>query len=222
MTKRAVATAAGVQAPTIYRLFDDMRGLLDEVATRGFTTYLDDTTDPKPGDDPVEGLRAGWYLHVGHGDDPVEDLRVGWDLQVGFGLANPASYKLMYGDPGPGKGHTAALEGAEILRGLVRRVAEAGRLRVSEERAAQLLHAAGSGVTLTLIGMEPEERDPELSDMAREAVIAAITTEASAQAAPGPPGAAVHLSALLPRTSVLTDRERALLSEWLERIADER
>ena len=219
VSRRAVAAAAGVQAPTIYRLFSDMRGLLDEVATYGLTTYLKDDTNLNPGEDLVEDLRDGWHLHVGSGDDPVEDLRAGWDLHVGFGLANPAFYKLMYGDPGPGTESTAALEDAEILRELVRRVAEAGRLRVGVERAARMLHAAGSGVTLTLIGVEPEERDPELSGVVREVVVAAITTDGSAPATHGPVGAAVHLGAVLPQTSALTDRERALLQEWLDRIA---
>lgn len=218
MTKRAVAAAAGVQAPTIYRLFGDMQGLLDEVATHGLATYLNTKADQEPGNGLVEDLRAGWHQHVGFGDDPVEDLRAGWDLHVGFGLANPALYKLMYGDPRPGIQPTAALEGAEILRELVRRVAETGRLRIGEERAAQMLYAAGSGVTLALIGLDPEERDPALSDMVREMVIAAVTTDAPAPAAPGPVAAAVHLRALLPQTSALTDRERALLQEWLDRV----
>lgn len=219
VTRRAVAEAAGVQAPTIYRQFGDMGGLLDEVGTRGFAAYLNDT-EPGPGGDSVEDLRAGWQRHVGFDDDPVRDLRRGWDLQLGFGLANPAFYKLVYADPRPGHTHVAALEAAEVLRRLVRRVAEAGRLRVGEERAARLLQAAGSGVALALIGVEPEERDRGLSDMAREAVIAVITTDAPAPAAPGPPGAAIHLSALLPQTPALTDRERALLQEWLDRIAE--
>ena len=34
VTTRAVGNAAGVQSPTIYRQFGDMRGLLDEVADR--------------------------------------------------------------------------------------------------------------------------------------------------------------------------------------------
>ena len=220
VTRRAVAAAAGVQAPTIYRLFGDMSGLLDEAATHGLAAYLHQTTDMTLGGDPAEDVRAGWHLHVGFDDDPVEDLRRGWDLHVGFGLANPAFYRLVYADPRPGSTHVAALEDAEILRQLVRRVAEAGRLRVGEERAARLLHAAGSGVTLLLIGVEPEERDPALSGMAREAIIAAITTDAPVPAAPGPPGVAVHLSALLPQTPALTDRERALLQEWLDRIAE--
>jgi AcrR family transcriptional regulator len=84
VSTRAVAAAAGVQAPTIYRQFGDMRGLLDEVASYGFSTYLRDKTRRE---------RA---------EDPVEDLRQGWDLHVEFGVANPALYKLMYGDPVPG------------------------------------------------------------------------------------------------------------------------
>jgi AcrR family transcriptional regulator len=201
VSTRAVSAAAGVQAPTIYRLFGDKQGLLDAVATHGFTTYLSDKTDLKPG------------------GDPVEDLRNGWDLHIGFGLANPALYSLMYGEPRPGASPPAAAAAAEVLAGHIRRIAEVGRLRVTEERAAHLVHAAGCGTTLTLIAMPEGERDPALSDTAREAVIAAITTDAPAPAAPGPVSAAVALRAVLPQISALTARERTLLREWLDRIA---
>ncbi len=40
VTTRAVAEAAGVQAPTIYRLFGDKGRLLDAVAEYGFAAYL--------------------------------------------------------------------------------------------------------------------------------------------------------------------------------------
>ena len=40
VTTRAVALAAGVQAPTIYRLFGDKNGLLGAVAEHGFASYL--------------------------------------------------------------------------------------------------------------------------------------------------------------------------------------
>lgn len=73
------------------------------------------------------------------------------------------------------------------------RIAEAGRLRVSEERAAQLVHAAGTGTTLTLIAQPEDRRDLGLSAAAREAVIAAITTDAPAGDA-GPVSAAVRTS----------------------------
>ena len=136
VSTRAVAAAAGVQAPTIYRQFGDMQGLLDEVASHGFSAYVRDKKSRE------------------QAEDPVEDLRWGWDLHVEFGLANPALYTLMYGNPRAGTTPTAALESEEILQGLVRRVAEAGRLSVSVERASGMIHAAGMGVVLSLIGAE--------------------------------------------------------------------
>lgn len=204
VSTRAVAAAAGVQAPTIYRQFGDMRGLLDAVATYGFSTYLRDKTSRE---------RA---------EDPVEDLRQGWDLHLGFGLANPAFYALMYGDPRPGVEPTAAREAAGILRGLVQRVAEAGRLRVGVERAARMIHAAGSGVTLTLIGAEPGDRDPGLSEATREAVLAAVTTDETIEPAGRGRVASrtVALRAVLPEAAELTPGERTLLSEWLDRLID--
>jgi AcrR family transcriptional regulator len=39
VTTRAVAEAAGVQAPTIYRLFGDKEGLLDAVAESEMTRF---------------------------------------------------------------------------------------------------------------------------------------------------------------------------------------
>ncbi|MGH3146974.1 MAG: TetR-like C-terminal domain-containing protein, partial [Rubrobacter sp.] len=159
--------------------------------------------------------------------DPVEDLRRGWELHVGFGLANPAFYALMYGDPRPGAEPTAALEAAEILRELVRRVAEAGRLRVGVERAAQMIHAAGVGVVMSLIAVEDKYRDLALSEATREAVLAAVTTDESDEA-PGErigpdrvANRAVALGAVLDEAEGrITPGERALLSEWLDRIAD--
>ena len=203
VSTRAIGTAAGVQAPTIYRLFGDKQGLLDAVASHGFGTYL----------------RSKAALE--HSDDPVEDLRRGWDLHVGFGVEHPAYYTLIYGEPRPGVQSPAAREAAEILAGQVRRIAEAGRLRVSEERAAHLIHSAGAGMTFELIGLRPEQRDPALSTMARESVIAAVTTDAPAPA-PGDDGVAtsvIALRAALPQVAGLTAAERALLDEWLGRIS---
>src|SRR3954469_15590743 len=77
VSTRAVSTAAGVQPPTIYRLFGDKQGLLDAVVVHGFTAYLTSKNAQVPE------------------DDPVEDLRAGWDQHVDLGLANPALYQLM-------------------------------------------------------------------------------------------------------------------------------
>ena len=207
VTTRAVAAAAGVQAPTIYRKFGDMRGLLNEVASYGFSTYLRE-----------KAMRE-------RQEDPVEELRRGWDLHVEFGLANPAFYTLMYGDPTSGAEATAAVQAAAMLQDLVRRVAEAGRLGVSVERAANMIHAAGCGVTLTLIGTPPDDRDPALSEMTREAILAAVTTDE-----PEDPetqndrdrlaNRAVALKAILAESdNELTPGEQTLLSEWLDRLS---
>lgn len=202
VSTRAVSAAAGVQAPTIYRLFGDKQGLLNEVAAHGFRTYLGSKTE----------LQAT--------SDPVDDLRAGWDRHVGFGLENPDLFSLMYGGRRPSDPPPAAVtEGLEILGGLIHRIAEAGRLRVSEERAANLVHAAGSGTTMTLISMPAQQRDSGLSELAREAVVAAITTDAPSPADPGPAGAAVTLRALLPQITVLSPHELGLLEEWLGRIS---
>ncbi len=205
VSTRAVSAAAGVQAPTIYRLFGDKQGLLDAVAAHGIAEYLHGKTARER--DP----------------DPVADLRRGWDLHVGFGLAHPALYALVFGDPRPGGESPAERQAAAVLAGMIRRVAEAGRLRVSEERAAHLVHSTGRGVTLTLIGMVPERHDLALSEFARESVISAITTDGPGrtEAGAGPVATSVTLRALLPELTVLTDAERGLLREWLDRIAAE-
>ncbi|TDQ52279.1 TetR/AcrR family transcriptional regulator [Actinorugispora endophytica] len=206
VSTRAVGAAAGVQAPTIYRLFGDKQGLLDAVASHGFAVYLRGKTSRE------------------HDPDPVEDLRRGWDLHVEFGTTNPAFYTLMYGDFRPGAAPEAVRESAEILHGLVLRIAEAGRLRVGVERAARMIHSASSGVVLSLISTAPGDRDPDLSRLVREAVLAAVTTDPPGEAPdPADDRAASHaiaLKAALPRsTPALTPAERDLLSEWLDRIS---
>jgi hypothetical protein len=105
-----------------------------------------------------------------------------------------------------------------VLAGIIRRIAEAGRLCVTEERAAQLVHATGCGITLTLIGLPEERRDPALSTMARESVIAAVTTDPRPERDGGVVPTAVALRAVLPQVDALTERERGLLAEWLDRV----
>ena len=201
VTTRAVARAAGRQAPTIYRLFGDKGGLLDAVAEHGFASYVACKPPVDTGADPVAGLRAGWELHIG------------------FGLANPELFRLLHTALRTPGGRAAAAAGLRVLRDRVHRVAEAGRLRVTERRAVDLIHAAGTGVVFTLIDQAEDERDEALADTAWESVCAAILTDASTTVT-GPAAAAVTLRAALPDLTVLTPAERALLSDWLDRIAD--
>lgn len=143
----------------------------------------------------------------------------GWDPYVEFGLANPAAYALIYGDPrSDAVPATAAQAANKILAASIHAVA-AGRLRVSEAHAAQLVRATGTGVTLALIALPEERRDLTLSVLAGEAVIAAITTTAPTQVLPGACAAAIALRALLGETTALTASELGLPRDWLDRIA---
>ena len=201
LTTRAVAAAAGVQAPTIYRLFGDKQGLVDAVAEHGFTAYLRRKRTDGPDADPVETLRSGWDLHVG------------------FGLANPAMFTAMYGDPRPGGASPAAARALAMLRERMRSLALAGRLRVDEHRAAEMVRAAACGVVFILLETPQADRDPGLSEATRDCVIAAITTDAPQPERLGLAPAATTLRALLPTAAGLTHGERNLLAEWLERLA---
>lgn len=202
VTTRSVALAAGVQAPSIYRLFGDKDGLLDAVAEHGFASYVAQKPPVDADDDPVEGLRAGWALHVG------------------FGLANPALFRLMHTAKRTPDGQATVDAGTAVLRQRVRRVAQAGRLRVSEHRAVQLIHAAGTGVVFTLIDQPADVRDDTLADLAWEAVCTTILTDPRTPEPPGPAAAAVTLRAALPALAGFTPHESALFGDWLDRVAD--
>ena len=190
-TTRAVAAAASVQAPTIYRLFGDKQGLLDAAAAREVAAYMARKAARTPHPDPVQDLRDGWVA-------------------------------IMHGEPGAQATSPAFEAGLDVLRRRIKAVALAGRLRVSEERALLLLRSMGTGTILTLLGHPEGARDPDLSEAAREMVMAAITDEEAGFTEPGPAGAAAALSAGLDRIGTLSPGERHLLGELLDRIADER
>jgi hypothetical protein len=158
--------------------------------------------------------------HLDADSDPVESLRAGWELHVGFGLANPELFRLMHTALRTPQSRAAAATGAGVLQARVHRVAEAGRLRVTERRAVELIQAAGTGVVFTLIDQAEDERDDTLADTAWESVCAAILVGHPAAAITGPAAAAVTLHATLPDLTALTPAERALLGDWLDRIAE--
>lgn len=206
LTTRAVAAEASVQAPTLYRLFGDKRGLLDAVAEHGLAAFVESKTRAVP--------------HP----DPVQDLRDAWDAYVGFGLGNPAVFAIINEVGRAGPPSPAAAAGLAVLRERVGRIARAGRLQVPESRAVALIHAAGTGTVATLLATPEAERDPELSRTAREAVLAAVAGMPTNSAADG--GAdgsaatfAVGLRAHLDVMDGLSPGESLLLRELLDRIA---
>src|ERR1700722_715780 len=200
VTTRGVAERAGVQAPTIYRLFGDKDGLLDAVAEHVLAVYAADKAVAADSGDPVEVLRGAWHTHIG------------------FGLANPALFALI-ADPGRGSRSPAAAAGMEVLRTRMHRLAATGRLRVTERRAVDLFQAASPGPVFPLLSMAPQDRDPGLADAMYDAVMQAILTDAPALPQESTTAAAVTFRTLVPGLATLSDAERALLSEWLDRVS---
>ncbi|CAN5133480.1 TetR/AcrR family transcriptional regulator [soil metagenome] len=200
LTTRAVASLSGMQAPTIYRLFGDKQGLLEAVAEYAMQKFVAE-----------KGARAM--------RDPIDDLRLGWDLNVAFGLAHPAIFSIMSVDPAPGHVSPAAAAGLAILHAKVERLAKRGLLRVSVERAVNLIRASGTGTIITLLGMPEGKRDMGLSATALEGVLAVITRATPAVEHPGAAGAAIALRASLGHADALTPGERMLLDELLARLA---
>lgn len=202
LTTRAVGSAASVQTPTLYRLFGEKRGLLDAVAQHGLAAFV--------------ARKANAERHP----DPVQDLADAWDDYVGFGLANPAVFAIMNEIGAPGSASLAALAGIEVLRERVRRIAKAGRLGIPVEQAVGLVHAVGIGTVTTLLATPAEEADPQLSSLARNAVMAAILADAhDQQGHAGLASLAIALGARLDEVEAVTPGERLLLSELLSRLS---
>ncbi|WP_250008826.1 TetR/AcrR family transcriptional regulator [Actinoplanes sp. M2I2] len=200
VTTRAVSQAAGVQAPTIYRQFGDKDGLIDAVAEHVMATYV----------------AAKSETAAGEGDDPVADLRAAWRAHIDFGLANPGLYALLT-NPDRAERSPATATGIEVLRARVRRVAAAGRLRVDEDRAVAMIHAAGAGTVLALAGQPAGQRDPDLAEAMFHTVAATLFTTAPATPDAEVATVAVTFATVLPGLPGLTDAERALMAEWLSR-----
>jgi AcrR family transcriptional regulator len=198
VTTRAVAHAAGVQAPTIYRLFGDKDGLIDAVAEHAMATFV--AAKVAAGTDP----------------DPVADLRSGWRMQIDFALVNAELYALLNA-PGRGDDSPAATAGLEVLRARVHRLAAAGLLRVDEERALAMIRAAGAGTIEVLLDTPVAERDPGLSDAMFDAVAAGILTAGPAAPDTTTSTVAVTFATVVPDLPALTDAERGLMTEWLSR-----
>ena len=202
LTTRSVAAKASIQPPTLYRIFGDKRGLLDAVAQDRLARFVAE----KEADPPHP--------------DPVEDLRNGWDRYVAFGLENPEVFGIMNEIGSPLAQSPASLAGMAALRRRVAKIAQAGRLRVADERAVALIHASAVGIVTTFLALSPEERDERLIALARDGTLATIV---DSKTTPDRSGAATHAIALrahLDGIEALSAAEKSLMREWLDRLAD--
>jgi len=206
VTTRRVAEAAGLQAPAIYRLFGDKEGLLEAVAEYVLDAY-------------VKTKASRVQKAVTSNVDPLADLHYGWNLQVEFGLTNPSLFRLL-SDPGRMQHSSAAQSGKRVLEARIHRVAQTGRLRVSEPRAVDMIQAAGVGVVTTLLSTPPELRDPSLCDVMFEAVLNRMLTDSSDAEERTTVVSAIALRAVAGGLDVLSDAERHLLGEWLDRVIE--
>lgn len=205
VTTRGVADAAGVQAPAIYRLFGDKDGLLEAVAEHAMATSVSEKAH-------VVAAAAA------DGIDPLDDLAAGWRAQIAFGVANPAVFRLL-SDPERVRDSAAARSGRAVLRARIHRIALTGRLLVDEERAVDLIQAAGVGAIHVLLAASPDDRDSELADQMYAAVLARIVADAPARpSSDGTVIAAIALKAAAPSIESLSDGEQRLLAEWLDRV----
>lgn len=197
-TTRAVAEAAGVQAPAIYRLFGDKDGLLEAAAEYAMGRYVERKSETSPAADTVDALRQGWDAHLG------------------FALEHPAIYRMVIASETMG-GTAASRRGAAVLRAKIGAVAASGRLRLPVEQALDLFHAMASGAIVRLLGQEGGANSP-LWRNAREAALGAILIDQPASSEAAPNVAAISLRAALPEQPGLTPGERLLLSELLDRL----
>lgn len=185
--------------PVLYRLFGDKEGLLSAAADRVWGEYLDSKRAAVPS------------------EDPLQDLREGWDTHTAFALAHPHAYRLVFAtslSPPP----EAADEAMGLLQGVLKRLAAQGRLKARPAEAARIVMAANSGVALALILRPGQFPDPSLSVSVRESTVRSITLDADTSEADALRIAATTVQAGVQDTTVFTDGESALLTEWLERI----
>ncbi len=200
VTTRAVANAAGVPTPTIFRIFGDKDGLMDAVAEHVMATYV----------------AAKAEVACREDGDPVDDLREAWRSHIDFGLTNPDLFVLL-STPGRVARSPATAAGAGVLEARVRRLAESGLLAVPEPQAVELIHAAGTGAVLALLQQPAESRDTSLADTMLEAVLRAFLTTTPSLSASNLAPLAIAFRTAVPHIPGLTDGERQLLTEWLDR-----
>lgn len=204
VSTRAICEAAGVTAPTIYHHFGDKAGLYDAVAAYGFESYL-------------ARKRA-----LERSDDAVDDLRRAWDAHVEFGVTHPALYTLMYCVP-RSEDSPAAKEAAAVLIDLLTRVARAGRLAVSIDRATAVVVAGCIGSVLQSISAG---FDAGVAAQVRDAVLGSILTGRKPSAKPASvSSAAGQLAALLtdhPAELPMRPAEIALFQDWLKQLSTTR
>lgn len=141
VTTRAVCQGAGVTAPTLYHHFGDKDGLLRELVAQGVREFM-------------AVKRAGMET-----EDALTDLHRGWDNWVDFAFERPNLFRLMV----ESTRSDAAVnqEAFVIMRAIVQRLADDGRLKGDVETTARTIWAGSNGVlALFMQGLDPVDIKP--------------------------------------------------------------
>jgi AcrR family transcriptional regulator len=210
VSTRALCEAAGINAPTLYRLFSDKARLMSALVDHGFDRYL-------AGKRKIHGQA-----------NAVHELCAGWDSHLAYALAHPAVYRLMY-SPTFSAVPASAGEALRLLKDVLTRCAADGLLRVDIDDAAQAIMSANVGVALCIVTQSDVYIDPELSHRVRDAVHRTVLADAAfaepfdtGEVSPDLPlrGTAAQLHDLVADVPTpLSAAELALLREWLQRLA---
>jgi AcrR family transcriptional regulator len=214
ISTREVCDAAGVSAPSIYHYFGDKEGLLAAAVDFAVARYLESKREA------AATVR----------DAVADDLRAGWDNHIQFARENPGMYRLLW-SPAVSRESRAGAEGHETLRMVLERGASRGELQMSVETATRVVMAAVTGAALSTISQPELFGDGSFADTLREAVIAAVVVSGSTPASKRrkransseptlASSAATLQSKLGNQPTPLTKAERALMKQWLTKLAD--
>ena len=130
---RTVCSIASVTAPTLYHHFGNADGLLNAAIAEAFAQFL-------------QSKKAAVKS-----SDPETTLRQGWDDYVRFAAARPRLYASMMTRVLKGGQIPAAEQGFAQLMSRISAIADAGRLAMPAEAAADLAWASSSAAALLYV-----------------------------------------------------------------------
>ena len=208
VTTRAVAEGAGVQAPTIYRLFGDKDGLLEAVAEHVMAAHVSAKTAKEAAavaahSDPLDDLRTSWFAHRSTSAWPTRPCSGCSANRAGSSARPPRSRasSVLESPRAPGRGDRAA----------------PGRRGSAPSGWSR---RPGSGSSRCCCRRRPSSATSAWPDDLYDAVLAQILTDSPARPDVGPTATAVAFRAVTPALEALTAAERTLLVEWLDRVID--
>ncbi len=157
VSTRAVCSAVGVQAPTLYHHFGDRAGLIRAVVDRAFEEYFARKDLSTPALSTLE-----------------QEVAAGWDAHVAFARAYPGLYPAMY--PVSGLQSSNLERSAALLRAGFDQLARDGALMpgITPEVATAALRAALRGVAHAVAAAPDSPDNERVSATVRDAIISSL------------------------------------------------